>query len=121
MEWIIDNGREKSGFDLLILDLSNVFFVISKSASNGEFCASLSIRCTLRAVVDFVNTKELGRNGIGHNGCVKYRRRSIGFVKNISLLSLLSSDDVDSQFSERISLIKNDFDVDDDIEKNNKS
>jgi hypothetical protein len=108
--------------------LSNVFFVISKRAFNGEFCASLSIRFVLRNVVvvvvvvadvvDFVNNKELGRNGIGHNGCVKYRRRSIGFVKNISLLSLLSSDDVDSQFSERISLIKNDFDVDDDIGNN---
>ncbi len=109
--------------------MSNVFFVISKRAFNGEFCASLSIRFVLRNVVvvvvadvvDFVNNKELGRNGIGHNGCLKYRRRSIGFVKNISLLSLLSSEDVDSQFSERISLIKNDFDVDDDIEKNNKS
>jgi hypothetical protein len=104
--------------------LSNVFFVISKRASNGEFCASLSIRFVLRnvvAVVGFVNNKEVGRNGIGHNGCLKYRRRSIGLVKNISLLSLLSSEDVDSQLSERISLIKNDFDVDDDDIGNNNS
>jgi len=104
--------------DLLIFDLSNVFFVISKRAFNGELFVSLSKRFVLRDVVGFVNNKEVGRNGIGHNGCLKYRRRSIGFVKNISLLSLLSSDDdVDSQFSERISLIKNDFDVDDDIEE----
>ncbi len=41
----------------------------------------------------------------------------MGFAENISLLSLLSSDDIDSEFSERISLIKNDFDVDDDIEE----
>jgi hypothetical protein len=64
-------------------------------------------------VVDFVSNNELGRNGIGYNGCLKYRRRSIGLVMKTSLLSLLSSEDVDSQFSERISLIRNDFDVDD--------
>lgn len=56
---------------------------------------------------------------------MKYRRRSIGLVKKISLLSILSSDDDEddeedkSPFSERISLIKNDLVVvgvvDDDI------
>jgi hypothetical protein len=90
--------------------LSNVFLVISKSASNGEFCTSLRN----------VAVKEVGRKGIGHNGCLKNRRRSIGSVKRKSLLSLLSSsDDVVSQFSERISLIKNDFDVVVDVIGNN--
>ncbi len=112
-------------FDLLVSDLSNVFFVISNRAFNGELCVSLSKRWTFRddvavVVVGFVNNKAFERNGIGYNGCLKYRRKSNGFVKNISLLSLLSSedDDDDSQFSERISLIKNDFDVDDDDIRN---
>ena len=63
--------------------------------------------------VDFFSNREFGRKGVGHNGFLKYCRRSIGFAKNTSLLSLFSSEDVDSEFSERISLIKNDFDVDD--------
>jgi hypothetical protein len=67
--------------DLLILVLSNVFLVISNSASNGELDTSL---CVFRVVVvgdGFVNNKDAERKGIGHNGCLKYRRRSIGFVQ----------------------------------------
>ena len=37
----------------------------------------------------------------------------MGFVRRSSLVSLLSSDEVASQFSERISLIKNDLEADD--------
>ena len=63
--------------------------------------------------VDLDNNNALGRKGIGYNGCLKYRRRSIGLERKSSPLSVLSSDDVESPFSERISLIRKDFDADD--------
>ena len=65
------------------------------------------------AVVGLDSNSELGRRAMGYNGRLKYRRRSIGAVRNPSPVSLLSSDDADSQFSERISLMRKDLDVDD--------